>query len=524
MAQRGTAIGRQRIDATIRGAWVDLTGGLSDGVLNDTLAVLHPKPWFSRAYRENRWDGRVRFWRRRSSDCVRIPAGLLGRLSRELGERHPEYALYSSRDPQGLSAEVVSGLDLDVVEGMPLFPHQRDVAMRLLARRCGVAQAPTGSGKTLVVFTIAYTLYKLYGWRTLVIVPRRGLLTQTVACFREWSADRVTIGAMGASRREDGVITVGTGQTLRQSKAHKRADHKHETGSRYFRADAEIRKCVECADVLILDECQFASTDDWYDVAMHCPAQRRYGVSGTPLIGDTVADVRLTAATGPLVARVREEDLQRSSLFAAPRIVVVDAPTLAPPRRLDRRMKWCEVYRQAIVDNDALNRAVIDAVRWLVLHGRTTIVFCRLRTHFNDLQRRLDATDIPYVSVWGASSNAARADAKRQLACGEAKVALVTTVWDVGEDVKGIGALVFAEGGKSVVQTLQRVGRGTRRDTEDVWVVDFVPPAHTWLIDHAINRIEHYRSRGYDVTIMSEWVEPTYLPFEDWSVWPQRRV
>jgi hypothetical protein len=60
-----------------------------------------------------------------------------------------------------------------------------------------------------------------------------------------------------------------------------------------------------------------------------------------------------------------------------------------------------------------------------------------------------------------------------------------------------------------------------RGDTEDVWVIDFVPTCHDTLREHAAKRAEAWEGEGYEVLVWTDWPkregEELDLPFARWD-------
>jgi superfamily II DNA or RNA helicase len=133
----------------------------------------------------------------------------------------------------------------------------------------------------------------------------------------------------------------------------------------------------------------------------------------------------------------------------------------------------------------------------------------------------LDKRGIAHHAVWGDTATEEREVAKAALRDKAVPVVLATTIWDEGEDIPSIDAIVLAEGVKSSTNALQRIGRGMRKGGDfEVWVVDFAPTCHATLRKHAAERCEAYESEGYSVRVVDEWDYENnadgILPFNDW--------
>ena len=526
---------KRRAAIYVRGAWAELHNA-PDDTLDSCLSFKHPNPWYSQAYREKRWDGMVRLFERSTN---RFPAGLVERVVAHLHDLDRECFVsgFDDKTPRDLSS-----LTRDWLPGIELWDHQWDAVNAMLVHKRGVVKSPTGSGKTEDIFTAASFLWEQHQWRSLILVPKKGLLRQTYERACVYFDDWISVGMAGDGERIEGNIVVATGQTMQKWKAQR-------TKKRGMTpADPWLRELVKSYEVLFLDECHRASSDMWYDIAMHSGAQRRYGFSGTPIKDSQIDDMRLIGATGPILFDVEATGLIEQGLAAKPKILMVMSDevsgdditedvenaaneqrelNVAKQRKKKRAKKAPEpnkyriAYRLGVMCNDKHNAAVVRAAQWMVQKKRKTLLLCRYKEHFDILAELLDESNIEFIGVWGASDNSDRAHAKDALSDGRVNLVLATGIWDEGEDIPGVDGIVLAEGVAANTNSRQRIGRGMRKDTEDVWVIDFVPTCHATLREHAAKRAEAWEGEGYEVLVWADWPKsaraPLNLPFDRWD-------
>jgi superfamily II DNA or RNA helicase len=513
--------------------------GAPKDVLEENLSVLDPKRFFNTAFIEERWDGRIHIHEDR-----KFPAGLTDRVVAALNE--------DGHDVSVVCVEEKAGLDLDRIDktyfgkfgpqhNFDLWDHQVEACRQLLAYSRGIVKIPTGGGKTAAEALIARFLWEERGWRTLVIVPRKGLARQAVKMFNDLYDGDIEVGQCGDGKREVGIVTVGTAQTLIKFMAQRRRNRKTKQ-MQIIPPDPVLRKMVREYEVLILDETHHASSETWYNIAMQSRAIRRYGFSGTPLKKRELADLRMIGATGEVMYTVYPRTLIELGIAARPKVCIVasvNASGLPLPtytdwtniggrrRGIQRQLPYEEAYRIGVVENETHNHAVIKAVEWLVDHKKRTLVLCRHKAHWQRLHERLEETGIEYLAIWGATETDERDRAKALLDKGKISVVLATTILDEGEDIPGLDALVLAEGVKVQTNAIQRVGRGMRGKKgrlNEVWVVDFAPTCHPKLVDHAADRASAYDAEGYEVVVLEDWPkkgeEPDgeLLPFKEWDL------
>jgi len=151
-------------------------------------------------------------------------------------------------------------------------------------------------------------------------------------------------------------------------------------------------------------------------------------------------------------------------------------------------------------------------------------VLCRRKAHWLKLKQMLEAAGVDVIALWGATCTDERERAKKLFEEGKLATILATTIFDEGEDVPGIDAIVLAEGVKVNTNAIQRIGRGMRKKkgANDVWVIDFIPTCHSTLGRHGLIRCETYESEGFEVVPIYEWpacdeeMPECLLPFDDW--------
>jgi len=526
---------KRRAAIYVRGAWAELHNA-PENTLESCLAFKHPKPWYSKAYREKRWDGMVRLFERGTN---RFPAGLTQRVVDHLHDLDREVFVSGFDDKKSFD---LSSLERGWLPGIGLWDHQWDAVHAMLAHKRGVIKSPTGSGKSEMIFTAASFLWETKQWRSLILVPKKGLLNQMYERACEYFDDWITVGMAGDGKRIEGNIVVATGQTLQRWKSTR-------TKKRgMVPADPWLRELVKTYEVMFLDESHHSSSTMWYDIAMNSGAQRRYGFSGTPLKDIEIEDMKLIGATGPILFDVAADGLIEAGLAAKPKIIMVMSDAVSGPdiedeveheaeqmrerddkkRKLKRTSKKAPepnkyriAYRLGIMQNEQHNAAVVRAAQWMIYHGRKTLLMCRYKEHFDILAALLEESGTEFIGVWGASDNSDRAHAKESLSNGTVKLVLATGIWDEGEDIPGINGIVLAEGVAANTNSRQRIGRGMRADTKDVWVIDFVPTCDDTLREHAAKRADAWEGEGYEVLVWTDWPAhkdaPLDLPFERWD-------
>lgn len=514
------------IKIRVRGAEAELHGIDPGRVLPECLRFKDPEAKFSESYKRGDWDGLVDLFSGRT-----FPAGLSQRVIDYLVGRGESVDLVELRNKEAIDfSRMTTTYIVDPTkEGFALRPHQMDGILAMLHNVRGVVQAPTGAGKTEMMAAVARYLWEELSWRTLVVAPKRGIAIQTARRFELYYQGDVPVGLLAEGRREAGPVTVATAQTLLAFKPRLRRGGRGQRAHTQA-ADPFVREVVKDYEVLMFDECHRTSSDSWYEIAMESGAHRRFGLSATPIIGEDLRDAKLIAATGPVLFEAKSVDLIKAGFAAKPKIVMVMSPNASGPNlptklhviekhghvfQKRKTLPYAEAYMQGIVRNEHHNRAVVLATQWLVEHKRQTIVLCRRKEHFLTLGEMLDDAGISFLAVWGTTETSDRDHAKSAFAQRAVQVVLATTIWDEGEDIRSVEGIVLAEGVKVSTNSRQRVGRGMRPDSDEVWVVDFVPTSHPRLMQHAYQRALSYEQEGYEVRVLDRWPGSGELDFGD---------
>ena len=197
----------------------------------------------------------------------------------------------------------------------------------------------------------------------------------------------------------------------------------------------------------------------------------------------------MIGATGPLIYVVEAEGLIGEGIAAEPKITMVVDPGASGPElpwefayrtnsktkektRYRKLLPYKAAYNVGLIENVHHNAAVVRAVQWLYDRGRRILVICRRKAHWALLHEMLEPVFPSFGAIWGDTATIERDFMKETFEEGGAAVLLATTVFDEGEDVPGIDAIVLAEGVKVSTNALQRIGRGMRRKEgdNDVWI------------------------------------------------------
>ncbi len=435
-----------------------------------------------------------------------------GRRGRPGSDKVHLFNAFNHTFPTGLLPLVVKaapgeGYKVDIVDKRaPLPPRDltanlgwlRDYQLNAIdavaEKERGILWMPTGAGKTEVAagLTLAFPVPWLF------LVHRAGLMDQAARRYElrtKMKAGRIGEGEWSTG---DGNLVCATFQTI-------------STGLK--KKDPRTLALLAGAQGVMFDEAHVLPAGSFYDVALSTPNARfRVGLSGTPLARGDNRSTMAIAAIGPVAYRIRTELLIERGVLARPTIHMVQVNERC------EKATWQGVYGEAIVRSPYRNKLVIEAAKRAEKPG---LLFVKEISHGKLLTKALLKSGIQADFVWGNHSTEYRNARIRDLVKGKLDILVCSVVFQEGIDIPELRSAVFASGGKSIIATLQRLGRGMRverdasgkvlKSTFEAW--DFADngcgctsyakgdphQGCKWLERHTRERMKAYSSEGHAV-------------------------
>ncbi len=407
-----------------------------------------------------------------------FPAGYLPLVVKAAAEEDPKIvvSLVDKRQPPALE----SAPDLAW-----LRDYQREAFDVAMAKTRGILWMPTGSGKTEVM--VALTRAVEGEW--LMIAHRMTLAQQAAARWRSRNpgVSSDAVGVIGEGQWTEGwKLTCATFQSLKA--AMKSMDD---------RALALLRRVVG----LVVDEAHVLPADSFLSVAQRCRAHYRIGLSATPLARGDRRSVLAIGQLGPVIYKLKPERLMEAGAISRPKIRMVPVHQPEMPQH-----DWRTVYETRIVNSDYRNAVVVAAA---LRCAKPALLFVQEIAHGRILSRALWRAGLKNELVHGEHSSTHRTRLVKRLERGELDVLVSSGILDAGIDIPSLRGVIPAQGLKSVIATLQKLGRGSRvdrdaagnvkdgGDTFEVW--DFDDRGTGWLEDHSAARRKAYIAEGYEL-------------------------
>lgn len=358
------------------------------------------------------------------------------------------------------------------------------------------------SGKTEII--VALTRRLPCNWLALV---HRSQLADDIAARYEKRSPGLAAGRIlegDADIPADATLVAATFQTLVNWLKRDPDDPLHR----------QAKDLLAWAQGLIIDETHVLPADTFYAVAMRTGnAFYRFGLSGTPLARGDRKSLLALAALGPVIHRVKTETLIERGILARPTVRLITVT------QISKRPTWQGVYAECIVKGQARNAALVAIAKRATYPA---FLFVQQVEHGKALAKALTNAGIPSEFVWGSHSLAYRKSLIRRMLAGHFEILVCSSVFQEGIDVPELRSVIVGSGGKSIIATLQRLGRGMRvdrkgdgtvRDGGDRFeVYDIADKGNKWLERHSRGRLNAYTAEGFETFIEAEGTASLFGP------------
>ncbi|QQO41379.1 helicase [Bacillus phage 015DV004] len=263
---------------------------------------------------------------------------------------------------------------------------------------------------------------------------------------------------------------------------------------------------IESVKVMIADEVHHSKAETWFTSLSLCNnATYRIGLTGTVDKKDKMGWQRLQAIFNQVVVRVSNEFLIDKGISSKPTIRLLP---IQEPRDIELVGTYLEAYKRGIVENDLRNKVVVDlAEGYQNKRPGGILISVKEIDHGDRILASLRERGIDAEFIHGGSDADHRSNQLERFSKGELKILIASTIIDEGVDMKSIGCMILAAGGKSMRQQLQRIGRGLRLngiDGNSVMVFDFYDQTNKFLLKHANERIKIFKEEKFDVKIIGK--------------------
>lgn len=445
--------------------------------LSDALSFKVPGYQYSNAYLNKFWDGRYRFLK-----DGKFPLGLFPlflKFCKENGIKVRIKEVYKFGFG-GRWKQKLKNVGFDTLS-LPLRPYQIEGAEVAFLKRRGIISIATGGGKTLIMIA----LINFIGKSTLVLTSKKESLIDFSNLLKKELLTE-SVGIVGGGVCNPSVFDVGSIQFL-------------------YRNRYKLKKYLNSKSVVMIDECHHASAKSCYTIINLCKfANWKIGFTATPSREPT--GMLTEACIGPVIYTVSQKYLIKRKLLSPPEITMtkINKVEKTGKEKLSIRLDYQTAYFRGIETNEYRNNKIGKLCKKLMKTKEYPAVLMKTREHVRQVSRVLERKKIRYIALTGVSKIELRLKILEDMRNEKPRVVLFTTIFDEVLDVPALRALIIAGSGRSVRQTIQRIGRGMRihKNKSKVRVFDFFDETHGYLRSHSRIRRRIYEEEGYKVTII----------------------
>ena len=404
---------------------------------------------------------------------LKYPTGLFSTLNNILTNYNIEYDVIDHRTLPD------SKKSLSFVDRQPR-DYQQEVIEKAIQCERGIIKVATGGGKT----TIGAGIIAQLNLNTLFIVNSIDLLEQASDEFKKMLG--IEIGKIGGGEFDVRQVNVCTIQTLfyaldlKYDTADDELMIKEKISDSVKNRKEEIVKCIGECELIIVDESQHLSSKSYvYLMTAAKRAYYKFGLSATPF-KDESTDLIINAYSGKLICDISASYLIKRGFLIKPKIHFLN-PNKFDHYKYIKGVGFRGMYNKWIVNNKNRNNLIFECAERLLDIGRTTLITVTRIEHgeiIADKISKLNSAKMAFLK--GEVKKEQRKKILDEVRNNKLNILIGTSVADEGLDVPILDAAIIAGGGKSMIKTIQRVGRTLRpypnvqnNVKKDAIIVDF---------------------------------------------------
>jgi superfamily II DNA or RNA helicase len=458
---------------------------------------------FSEAYNtidrktgKRKWDGRIKLvWK--TKNRIKFPTGLLSKVREIFDACGIEYDFSDSRP-----RKPPKNLNLSFKKGIKLRDYQEESVDKSYKLGRGIVKAATGAGKTIM----AAGIMERVKTKGVIFMAMSGdLLLQAKEEFEKFlevDGEKLEVGIVGAGQCDIKDINVATVQTICKAfdvsyeKMAGDDEPLDDKGEVKEERKAAIREMVINSNMIIFDEVQHAACETVKEIMSKAKGARyRFGLSASPWRDDN-ADLFIDSQFGRRIVDISASYLIRKKYLVKPYIKMVKIFT-------DRCAynTYPAIYKNFIVESEKRNGLIEKFAKRHVKNGDYVLILVKQVNHGKILESKIPGS----AFISGKMSAKKRKEKLDDLRDGKIKIAIATSVFDEGVDVKRLNCLIMAGSGKSSTRALQRIGRVIRlfEGKERATIYDFIDSAK-YISSHSKARMKIYKTEPeFDIEIVN---------------------
>lgn len=450
-----------------------------------------PGAKFMPAYRNRMWDGKVRLFNMYTRELY---LGLLDYL-KEFADQL-EYKIKIDLEDVGepISSTYINNLvqELNLQSNgrkIEIRDYQLDAVAQAINRGRTLLLSPTGSGKSLIIFTLVHYHSKL-GRKQLIVVPTTSLVEQMYGDFADYASATDWDASVnchriysGKEKTNDAPIVISTWQSI------------YKFPKSWF----------DSFDVIYGDEAHLfkaKSLTTLMDKLTHTPY--RIGTTGT-LDGAKTNKLVLEGVFGPVHKVTTTKKLMDDKQLADLKIVCLLIEYPEDQRKVVSKMTYQEEI-DWIISNPKRNNLLSNLA--LSQTGNTLLLYQFVEKHgkiLYNLIRDKAKKDRKVFFVYGGT-DAEQRNQIRGLTEKEKDAIIIASygTFSTGINIRNLHNVIFASPSKSRIRNLQSIGRGLRQgDQKETCNLFDVGDDLSWkskrnfTLDHMLERIKLYNEESF---------------------------
>ena len=422
---------------------------------------------FMPSYVLGTWDGKISFFNKKGETYVNYLYEILSDLINFGYDYHIEDYRRNYNFPKIV-------IDKDVLkkynELITLQDHQVNAVNAIFSNDInpkGIINACTGAGKTFICATISLIMKDL-GYKTIIVVPSSDLVDQTIETF---DLLKQKVGQYSGSRKTlEESIVIATWQALQH----------HPTIIQEF-------------DCFIIDECHQFKCNTLVKLANEYGKNIpfRIGCTGT-IPKDEIDVLSLQSGLSNIVINITAKELIEKGLLSTININMIELDDMTrlgvnlPEYKQEK--KWFSTYEPRL---EEISNKIISIKN---KHGNTLVLVSNIETGI-----KLNELIPNSIFLYGQSKKKERKENYDAFDENDGMIVIATSgIASTGLSIDRIFSLIFVDYHKSMIKTIQSVGRGLRKgkDKNHIEVYDIYSNLK-FAIEHAKERKKEYKRAGY---------------------------
>lgn len=426
--------------------------------INEYFTFTVPNARFIPSVRNKIWDGKVRLFNTMSR---RLYIGLIYYLY--IFTKNRNYKLLFDENLKLDPLRNLSYSDLDLYldslvlasKKQRLIPqdHQKKAIKHALNNGRALLLSPTGSGKSLIIYSILRKLLsEISEYKILIIVPTVGLVHQMKSDFEDYSSlnnwnadDHIQLIYSGQSKTIEKSITISTYQSL------------YKNSSEYF----------QNFDAVIVDECHTAKSASISSILQKCTnAKFRLGLTGT-LNGMKTHQLMIEGLTGKVYKVASTKELIDKNILSKLKINILNINYSKSDKKLCKGLNYPEEIK-FLISNQKRNSFITNLAS--SLKGNTLILYQFVDSHgaqlYNDITANVDPSRKVFF-VHGSVDSTYRENVRSETENSDNAILVCSLgTFSQGINIKRLHNIIFASPMKGRIRVLQSIGRQLRKSND----------------------------------------------------------